>query len=100
MPCPVPAIGIPGTPGVPAGPPSGAALKPSAGNALATDPVAGAAAAQLCGADNAPTKVARPKPADTALSPRPDPVASVGAGAGSVGAGTHGLPSGGPLPIS
>lgn len=81
---PEPDIGIPGTPGAPAapdGPPSGAALKPPPGNTVETADVAGAAAAQLCGADNAPIMVARPMPADTAPLPGLDAVARFGASA-------------------
>jgi hypothetical protein len=83
-------------PGVPAGPLSAPAPKPLPVNAVAIDRVAGAAAAQLCGADNPPTKVARPIPADTpplraadaAPPPRPDPGAGRTPLAGFASAGS------------
>src|SRR5262249_8233253 len=52
-------------------PTPGADVQPAAGNAVTGELVTGAADAQLCGTDNAPTKVARPIPADTADPPRP-----------------------------
>src|SRR5277367_3998958 len=75
-----PAIGIPGMPGAPgvadASSIPGGLYQPPAcagdGAAAAAWLAAGAAAAQLCGTDIVPTKVARPTPADTAWPPRPD----------------------------
>jgi hypothetical protein len=64
-------------PGTPAIPPSalGAYAKP-ADAAPTGEPVPGVAAAQPCGTDIAPTRVARPIPAVTADPPRPgDPSA-------------------------
>lgn len=69
-----PTIGIPGIPGIPdipCAPTPDAVVQPAAGNAVTEELVTGAAEAQLCGTDNAPTKVARPIPADTADPPRP-----------------------------
>src|ERR1700751_3787656 len=61
--------GTPGIPVVPPTPPPGAKPNP-ADAAPPGEPVPGVAAAQLCGTDIAPTKVARPTPADTADPPR------------------------------
>lgn len=65
---------MPGTPAIPASA-LGAYAKPADG-APTGEPVPGVAAAQLCGTDIAPTRVARPIPAVTADPPRPgDPSA-------------------------
>ncbi len=65
---------MPGTPAIPASA-LGAYAKP-ADAAPTGEPVPGVAAAQLCGTDIAPTRVARPTPADTADPPSPgDPSA-------------------------
>jgi hypothetical protein len=69
--------GIPDIPAVSATPAPGAMAQP-ADAAPTGEPVAGVAAAQLCGTDIAPTRVARPIPADTADPPRPgDPSAPI-----------------------
>jgi hypothetical protein len=51
---------------------SGAALRLVAGSATADSLIAGAAAVQACGTDNAPTEVAWPTPADTAVRTAPN----------------------------
>lgn len=50
-----------------------AAFTPVRDAAVATDPIVGAADAQDCGTDNAPTEVAPPTPADIGAPARPVP---------------------------
>ena len=67
--------GIPGTPGIAviSVPAPGAMAQPPDDDAISGALVpGGAAAAQLCGTDIAPTRVARPTPAEIADPPRPD----------------------------
>jgi hypothetical protein len=72
-----PAIGIPGMPGIPgipdisSAPTAGATVQPATGAVVAEEFVTAAAGAQLCGADSAPTRFARPIPANTAGPPTP-----------------------------
>lgn len=66
-----PANGAPNRLPGPLAPTPGAAARLVAGSAVAVGLIAGAAAAQVCGTDNAPTVPARPIPAETAAPPSP-----------------------------